>query len=53
MLGTSPPGSISLPAQSGRVRRRAYHRPVPDNDRESPEERRNRELIELLNERTG
>jgi hypothetical protein len=33
-----------------RVRRPAYDRTVADGERESPEERRNRELIELLNE---
>ena len=32
------------------IRVAAYHRAVPRDGRETPEERRNRELIELLNE---
>jgi len=38
------------PPATGCVRRHAYDRAVADGDRETPEERRNRELIELLNE---
>ena len=44
----SAPGSIPLPAIA--VSPPAYDRAMADGERESPEERRNRELIELLNE---
>jgi hypothetical protein len=41
---------VTDPLRQGAVSRRAYDRSVPADDRETPEERRNRELIELLNE---